>query len=115
MKLSELKKLAEAAKGWENCNQAWTITDPDYVGIAFVGHIDEDGNKYDIAEINTGQYYADESAIKVATFISAANPQTILSMIALIEKQHSILDSLDFADEDDPEWTEALATYEEMK
>lgn len=86
--ITELEALAKASKGWENCNQAWTVSDPDYEGIAFVGHVDEDGNKYDLAEINTGQYYADKSAIVIASFYAKANPATILALIALVRRQH---------------------------
>ena len=79
MKLSELKKLAEA--------------------------VNYDPLKYGIQDMQ-----------KLHDYHVAANPQTILALLALIEKQHTALVSVRenyITDEEDVH--EALAAYEEMK
>ena len=80
----ELKRLAEAAKDWGNCNQAWTNTAEDEAA-AVVGHISEDGEKYPVVVVDCDQYYAGGDSIKLAKFYAAANGNVVLSMIAEID------------------------------
>jgi len=84
MELQELKALAEEVKQWSNCNQAWLDQSEDDPA-AVVGHIDEDGNTYQVATIDCDQYYAAQDSIKLARFYAAANPETVLQLIAMIE------------------------------
>jgi hypothetical protein len=80
----ELKKLAEAVKGWSNCNQAWLETSEDEVA-AVVGHISEDGEKYPVTVVDCDQYYAGADSIKLAKFYAAASPDVVLGLLAEIE------------------------------
>ena len=90
MELQELKALAEEVKQWSNCNQAWLDQSEDVPG-AVVGHIDEDGNTYQVATIDCDQYYAAQDSIKLARFYAAANPETVLQLIAMIESPNAEL------------------------
>jgi len=83
MNLQKLKALAEDVKGWSNCNQAWLDCSEDDTA-AVVGHIDEDGYEYPVATVDCDQYDAATDSIKLARFYAAANPETILAMIAAI-------------------------------
>jgi hypothetical protein len=82
---TELKRLAEAAKRWGSCNQAWIDTAEDE-GAAVVGHISEDGEIYPVVVVDCEQYYAGGDSIKLADFYAAANTNVVLSMIAEIDR-----------------------------
>lgn len=84
MELQKLKALAEDVKGWGNCNQAWLDHSEDEPA-AVVGHISEDGDTYPVATIDCDQYYAAQDSLKLARFYAAANPETVLRLIAMIE------------------------------
>lgn len=78
----ELRKLAEAAKEWSNVTAIRKHEDAD--GVCVIGGEDEDGNFYPVIEIDCDQYYADSKPL--ATYIAAANPATILSLLDRLEK-----------------------------
>lgn len=88
MELQKLKALAEEVKQWSNCHDAWLDTSEDDPA-AVVGHIDEDGNTYPVATIDCDQYYEGQDSIKLARFYAAANPETVLRLIALIEASNA--------------------------
>jgi hypothetical protein len=83
--LQALKALAEAVKGWSNCDQAWLDHSED-IAAAVVGHISEDGETYPVAVIDCDQYYAAGDSLKLARFYAAANPEMVLRLIAMIEE-----------------------------
>jgi len=82
---AELKALAEGAKGWSNCNQAWLDTSED-TACATVGHITEDGETYPLAVIDCEQYYSGDSLL-VAKYYAAANPASVLALLADLEEE----------------------------
>ena len=84
MNIQKLKKIALDVKGWSNCNESW-IDSIEENPTVLVGHIDEDGSKYPVASVDCDQYYAAEDSIKLARFYAAANPETVLKLIGLIE------------------------------
>ena len=55
MELQKLKALAEEVTQWSNCNQAWLDQSEDDPA-AVVGHIDDDGNTYPVADPADGCY-----------------------------------------------------------
>lgn len=81
---SELKRLAEACRGWDNMTSCWPDQEQD--GDAdiswIVGHVGEDGDKYPVLELNTVQYDAPDDAEKLARFYAGANPAAVLALIA---------------------------------
>lgn len=85
---SELKRLAESCKGWDNMTSCWPDQEQD--GDAdiswIVGHVGEDGDKYPVLELNTVQYDAPDDAEKLARFYAGANPAAVLAMIAEMKK-----------------------------
>lgn len=85
MDMQKLKTLAQDVTGWSNCSQAWLDSSEDEPA-AVVGHIDDDGNEYAVATVDCDQYYAGDDSIKLARFYAAANPDTVLRLIARIEK-----------------------------
>ena len=84
----EIRRLAQAVSEWSNCNQAWLDQSEDDPA-AVVGHIDEDGITYPVATIDCDQYYAAQDSIKLARFYAAANPETVLRLIAMIESPNA--------------------------
>lgn len=90
MELQKLKALAEEVKQWSNCNDAWLDSSEDEPA-AMVGHIDDDGNTYPVATIDCDQYYEAHDSIKLARFYAAANPETVLRLIAMIEAHNAKL------------------------
>lgn len=80
--LTELEQLAKEVKGWSNCNQAWLDHSEDEPA-AVVGHISEDGDTYPVATIDCDQYYEAQDSLKLARFYAAANPETVLRLIAM--------------------------------
>lgn len=84
MGIEELKALAQDVEMWSICDQAWLDSSEDEPA-AVVGHIDEDGNKYDVAMVDCDQYYAAQDSIKLARFYAAANPAKVLELIERIE------------------------------
>lgn len=88
MELEKLKALAEEAKGWSNCNQAWLDHSEDEPA-AVVGHINEDGETYPVTTVDCDQYYQASESIKLARFYAAANPEAVLQLIAMIESHNA--------------------------
>jgi len=88
MELQKLKALAEEVKQWSNCNQAWLDQSEDDPA-AVVGHINEDGYTYPVATIDCDLYYVAQDSIKLARFYAAANPETVLRLIAMIESPNA--------------------------
>lgn len=88
MELQKLKALAEEVKQWSNCNQAWLDQSEDDPAAVF-GHIDEDGNTYPVATVDCDQYYEGQDSIKLARFYAAANPETVLRLVAMIESPNA--------------------------
>jgi hypothetical protein len=86
--IRKLKILAEGVKGWSNCNQAWLDHAEDNP-TAVVGHIDDDGSTYPVATVDCDQYTEAADSLKLAKFYAAANPETVLRLIAMIEA-HSV-------------------------
>ena len=85
-----LRTLAEAAKGWGNCNQAWLDSSEDEPA-AVVGHISEDGEKYPVVVVDCDQYYAAQDSIKLARFYAAANATTMLALLNALERKDAAL------------------------
>lgn len=83
---SELKRLAEAAKGWDNLKSCWPeeTEDGDLEVNWFVGGVIDD-EKYPVVEVNTAQYDAFEGAGRLAHFYAAANPAVVLALIAEVD------------------------------
>lgn len=81
--LVKLKALAQEVKGWSNCDTAWAGDD----GTAMVGAISEDDDEppSPVAVIDCAQYDQADHSLKLAQFYAAANPATVLQLIAMIE------------------------------
>ncbi|WP_028236737.1 hypothetical protein [Pseudomonas brassicacearum] len=81
---TELKRLAEAMKGWGRLTECWPCGEngPDWQ----VGQVDEDDNRYPVMTIDTEQYDAETQAPTLAQFYAAANPAAVLALIAENEK-----------------------------
>jgi len=88
--INKLKTLAVEVMQWSNCNKAWLDQSKDEPD-AVVGHIDDDGNCYPVATIDCDQYYAGQDSMKLARFYAAANPETVLRMIAMIDDAQKLL------------------------
>ena len=84
---TKLRELAQAAEGYGSCKYAWPHDEHD--GVAVVGQI-HDSEKYPVAEIDTGQYFANEEAIKLAGFYAAANPATVLALVDELDGTESM-------------------------
>jgi hypothetical protein len=84
---TKLRELAQAAEGYGSCKYAWPHDEHD--GVAVVGQI-HDGETYPVAEIDTGQYFANEEAIKLAEFYAAANPATVLALLDELDRLRTI-------------------------
>ena len=84
---SELKRLAEATKGWDNLKSCWPeeTVDGDLEVNWFVGGVSDDDDKYPVIEVNTAQYDAFEDAGHLARFYASANPAAVLALIAEVE------------------------------
>lgn len=82
-----LKELAMAAKGWD-CNSHWI---GEFQGTAYAGRTDEDGNRHEIAFVDTGLYDQPDHAMPLAAYIAAANPTAVL---ALIEERDALREAL---------------------
>ena len=72
--------LAEAVQGWSNVNTVWRDKEED---MPIVGHIDEDGFKYPVLTVDTAQYFDEKDDL--AQFYAAANPATIIALVAKVE------------------------------
>lgn len=81
---TELKRLAEAMKGWDRLTECWPCGEngPDWQ----VGQVDEDENRYPVMTIDTEQYDAETHAPTLAQFYAAANPAAIRGLIAENER-----------------------------
>ena len=77
----ELRKLAEAAKGWLIRPSIVQETADD---ILKLGHTSEDGEFYELIEIDCENY--GQPSRPLAEFIAAANPAAILALIDRLEK-----------------------------
>lgn len=80
--LDELERAAKAVSGW-GVTYAWP-TDED--GVWEVGHEDEDGNRYEIVEVDTANYFQPAAAEPLARFIAAANPEVVAALIARVRE-----------------------------
>ncbi len=74
----DLRALAEAAKDWASCNEAWP--DPEDIYVAVVGGI-MDGEHYPVAQIEADNYGTDGESLKLAQFYAAANPGAVLALL----------------------------------
>lgn len=91
--IDSLKSVAKSVNQWSNCNSAWLDTSEDE-SAAVVGHIDEDGNCYQVATIDCDQYYAGQDSLPLAKFYAKANPATIIALIERIESAEKQRDEL---------------------
>lgn len=74
--------LARLPVGWDTAfNNAQTQSE----GVVRIGATDEDGNFYDVMEIDTEKYYEAKAALPTAQYIVAANPGTIRALLAEVE------------------------------
>ncbi|MCG6574926.1 hypothetical protein EGM97_09435 [Pseudomonas sp. AF32] len=89
---NELKRLAEAMKGWDRLTECWPCGEngPDWQ----VGQVDEDDNRYPVMTIDTEQYDAETHAPTLAQFYAAANPGAILALIAENERLRQALQAI---------------------
>ncbi|VVN20878.1 hypothetical protein PS662_04360 [Pseudomonas fluorescens] len=85
---SELKRLAEDTKGWDNLKSCWPeeTEDGDLEVNWFVGAVIDDDDKYPVLEVNTAQYDALEDAGRLARFYAAANPAAVLALITDLDE-----------------------------
>ena len=98
MNIEELKQKALKCYGWRNASSAWLHESGD--GSAVVGNIDDSHDpamRNPVAVVDVTHYdgFQDDS-IELAQFYAAANPATILALIADFEritKQHGELQS----------------------
>lgn len=81
-----LRALAEAVKGW-NSTRVWPHEDGEE--IAILGHINDDGEKYPVAEINVDTYFREGESIALANFYAAANPAAVLALLDRIAELES--------------------------
>jgi hypothetical protein len=84
MNTEELKQKALKCYGWRNASSAWLHESGD--GSAVVGNIDDSHDpaiRNPVAVVDVTQYdgFQDDS-IELAQFYAAANPATILALIA---------------------------------
>ncbi len=84
MNTEELKQKALKCYGWSNASSAWIHESGD--GSAVVGNIDDSHDpaiRNPVAVVDVTQYdgFQDDS-IELAQFYAAANPATILALIA---------------------------------
>lgn len=94
MNVDELKQKALKCYGWRNASSAWLHESGD--GSAVVGNIDD---SYDpemrdpVAVVDVTHYdgFQDDS-IELAQFYAAANPATILALIAELDELAAKLD-----------------------
>ena len=119
MNIEELKRLAELNAGWSNASSAWNdmINEGGAVvgriGGAVVGHIDEDGNKYDVAVVDLVQYDGFEGdSLQLAKFYAAANPAVVLE---LIRQRDELLSALKEARELVDDWGAYASNYMQEK
>lgn len=97
MNAEELKQKALKCYGWRNASSAWFHESGD--GSAVVGNIDdshEPAFRHPVAVVDVTQYdgFQDDS-IELAQFYAAANPTTILALIA--ERDEAVRIALDAA------------------
>lgn len=91
---TELKRLAEDTKGWQELRDFWPVEEEDCDPSEFsweIGAINE-GEKYEVITVNTWQYDEPYSSEKLARYYAAANPKTILALIAENEKYKAQFD-----------------------
>lgn len=74
--------LARLPVGWDT---AFNNTQTQSEGVVRIGATDEDGNFYDVMEIDTEKYYEEKAALPTAQYIVAANPGTIRALLAEVE------------------------------
>ena len=90
----ELRKLAEAAKGWLIQPVIVQETSDD---ILKLGSTSEDGEFYELIEIDCENY--DQPSRPLAEFIAAANPAAILALLDRVEKAEKDAARLDWLQE----------------
>ena len=78
--MSELRKLAEAAKEWSNVTEIRSDTG-DY-GCTIGGMVD--GEFYPVVTVECEIYYAD--SMPLAAYIAAANPATVIGLMDEIDR-----------------------------
>lgn len=76
--VAELDVTSRACAGWPN-DAEWKGA---YDGQWFVGSISEDGDKYDVLEIEVNRYDAEEHAELLGRFYAAANPRMIAALLS---------------------------------
>lgn len=86
---TKLRELAQAVKGWSNCNRFWNDEDHDN-GVYIVGHINEDDEKYPLFEIDADGYGTDDESVKLAEFYAAANPAAVLALLDELDRLRTI-------------------------
>jgi TolA-binding protein len=89
MTLIELRKLAEAAKGWLIHPAIVQETEDDTLKL---GHAGEDGEFYELIEIDCENY--DQPSRPLAEFIAAANPAAVTTLLDQIDALQSKLDTV---------------------
>lgn len=88
---TKLRELAQAVKGWSNCNRFWNDEDHDN-GVYIVGNINEDDEKYPLFEIDADRYGTDDESGKLAEFYAAANPATVLALLDELDRTRGTVD-----------------------
>lgn len=79
-----LDDLAESVKGWGSCNQSWLFDEDDGYQTFAVGAV-QDGEKYSVALVDCDKYESNDGA-NLAAFYSAANPQAVRELIAMLRE-----------------------------
>lgn len=80
--LDALEQAAKAALGWDVAH-AWP-TDED--GVWEVGHESDDGQQYEVARIDTANYFQPSAAEPLARFFAMANPEIVGALVARIRE-----------------------------
>ena len=78
--MSELRKLAEAAKEWSNVTEI--RSDRGDYGCTIGGMVD--GEFYPVVTVECESYYAD--SMPLAAYIAAANPATVIGLMDEIDR-----------------------------
>ena len=79
-----IRDALSGAEGWD-LDAAWQSGDDEADGIAHLGQIDEDGSKDSVAEFDTGNYFAEHTALPLARFYAACNHAAITELLAELD------------------------------
>ena len=98
--IKAIKAAAEAIKHWSpTLTHAWLDTSEDDPA-AVAGHIDEEGNTFDVVMVDCDQYSQGEDSLPLAKHIATANPTTVIAMCDEMERLRSTINEFHHAIKD---------------